>query len=68
MTPAVIYYPGVVPRKIDASTYHADLLPTLLSILNLTVTDSSVFDGVDLTQASDEMLSQRGVVSRNYMD
>jgi hypothetical protein len=68
MTPAVIYYPGVVPRTIESPTYHADLLPTLLSILDLTVTDSSVFDGVDLTQASDETLSQRVFVSRNYLD
>ncbi len=39
MTPAVIHFPGVVPRKISAPTSHADLLPTLMSILNIPLTD-----------------------------
>lgn len=68
MTPAVIYYPGVEPRHIDLPTFHADLLPTLLSILEIPITDSTVFDGLDLIGTDDETLSRRTFVSRNFLD
>jgi hypothetical protein len=68
MTPALIYSPGVVPRKIDLPTHHADLLPTLLSILDIPLTDPNVFDGIDLMTASDQTLAERSFVTRNYMD
>jgi membrane-anchored protein YejM (alkaline phosphatase superfamily) len=68
MTPAVIYYPGVEPRKIDLPTCHSDLLPTLLSILSIPVTDPAVFDGIDLLTVSEDTLADRSFVTRNFMD
>jgi len=68
MTPAVIYYPGVEPRTIDFPTFHADLLPTLLSVLDVSATDPTVFDGIDLLTSSDQRLAERSFVTLNYMD
>ena len=68
MTPAIIYYPGIEPREIDFPTSHADLLPTLLSIMDVPLTDPDVFDGVDLLTASDQTLAERSFLTRNYMD
>lgn len=68
MTPACIYYPGVVPRVIDAPTMHADLLPTLMAILEIPVNKPGVFDGVNLVTAQDSELTERMFLSRNYLD
>ena len=68
MTPALIYYPGVEPRIISEPTFHADILPTLLSVLGISTTDSSVFDGLDLTDASSKDLQERVFASCNFMD
>lgn len=68
MTPALIYYPGVRPRRIESPTFHSDLLPTLLSILGLTVSDPGVFDGVDLISADERDLAQREFVTCNFLD
>lgn len=68
MTPALIYSPGIEARTIEPPTSHADLLPTLLSILDIPVDDPSVFDGVDLTTTTDRELIERTFVSCNYMD
>ena len=63
MTPALIHYPGVTPRKIDCPTMHADILPTLLSVLNVPVTPSDVFDGVDLATVDEQELAERSFVT-----
>lgn len=68
MTPAIVYSPGITPREIDLPTYHADLLPTLLSILQVPLSDKTILDGVDLTTAADETLANRSFLSRNYLD
>lgn len=68
MTPMILYYPGVEPRVIEQRTLHADILPTLLSILKIPVTDPEIFDGVDLTTADAESLSNRIFTTSNFMD
>ncbi|MCC9654240.1 sulfatase-like hydrolase/transferase [Rhodopirellula halodulae] len=50
-TPAIIVGPDVVPKTVAATTSHADLLPTLLSLCDVSVSDSGCFDGRDLTDA-----------------
>lgn len=67
MTPAVLYVPGKPHRVIEAPTSHADLLPTLLSAIGIPIREKGVFDGVDLFKASDDQLSQRLLVTRNYL-
>ncbi|MFK8112057.1 MAG: sulfatase-like hydrolase/transferase [Rubripirellula sp.] len=67
MTPALVYSPGLDPRTIDQPTSHADLLPTLLSVLQIPTSDPSVFDGLDLTSVQDQDLAERMFVSRNYL-
>jgi hypothetical protein len=67
MTPAVVYIPGQPKRVIEAPTSHADLLPTILSAIGIPLSDDGVFDGVDLLEASDEILSKRLLVTRNYL-
>jgi membrane-anchored protein YejM (alkaline phosphatase superfamily) len=68
MTPALIYYPGVKPQQIRVPTFHADLLPTLLSILKIPLTDWSVFDGRDLLGTDQQVLSERTFLSSNFLD
>ncbi len=68
MTPMVFYYPGVMPRKIESPTLHADILPTVLSILNIPVTDPDALDGCDLTTVDHEFLSKRVFSVTNFMD
>lgn len=68
MTPAIIYYPGVRPAVIEAPTYHADLLPTLFSILNLSVENPEIFDGMSLVKVNPQMLSERSFISGNFID
>lgn len=50
-TPAIIVGPDVVPKTVAATTSHADLLPTLLSLCDVSVSDPGCFDGRDLTDA-----------------
>jgi membrane-anchored protein YejM (alkaline phosphatase superfamily) len=66
-TPAVLFIPGQPGRVIEAPTSHADLLPTILSATGVPLSDDGVFDGVDLLEASDEILSKRLLVTRNYL-
>ena len=68
MTPAVIYYPGVQPKTVTEVSFHADILPTLFSILGINVTNEHVFDGVDLISSSMRELQQRIFVTGNFMD
>lgn len=68
MSPAIVYYPGIQPRVIDAPTFHADLLPTLFSILGLSLSRSDVLDGIDLTSLNNRDLENRVFASGNFMD
>lgn len=68
MTPMMLYYPGVVPRTIEQPTTHADIFPTMLSILGLEVTKPDVFDGVDLTTVDQQKLANRVFTTANFMD
>jgi len=68
MTPMIFYYPGVEPRVIQERTTHTDILPTLLSILGLGITDRDVFDGCDLTSVNDDELADRIFVTSNLID
>ena len=68
MTPMILYYPGVEPRVIQERTTHTDILPTLLSILGLAVTDRETFDGCDLTSVKDDELRERIFVTSNLID
>lgn len=68
MTPMILYYPGVEPRVIEQRTTHTDILPTLLSILGLGITDRDVFDGCDLTSVTDDELAERIFVTSNLID
>ncbi|EMB18192.1 sulfatase-like hydrolase/transferase [Rhodopirellula europaea] len=51
-TPAILFGPEVTQRKIDFNTSHADLLPTLLSLAKIQVSDPDSFDGIDLSADS----------------
>ncbi|MFG0264008.1 MAG: sulfatase-like hydrolase/transferase [Rhodopirellula sp. JB055] len=51
-TPAILFGPEVAHRKIDTNTSHADLLPTLLSLAGIQVSDPDSFDGIDLSADS----------------
>lgn len=68
MTPAVIYYPGVDPRVIDAPTFHGDLLPTLLAILGIELKGEPLFDGLNVSQVDLSKLQERLFVSGNFID
>lgn len=67
MTPAVLFVPNRAPRVIEVPTSHADLLPTLLSAVGIKSTDELAFDGIDLHVASDQLLSKRLLLTRNYL-
>ncbi len=48
--PCLIYYKGkLTASKIDANTSHIDLMPTILSMVNIDYTSERNFDGVDLS-------------------
>ena len=68
MTPLILGYPGVKPRIIEQRTMHADILPTLFSILKIPVTDPEIFDGCDLTTVDPQTLSDRIFTTTNFMD
>ncbi|KLU02670.1 putative hydrolase [Rhodopirellula islandica] len=51
-TPAIVFGPDVVQREIRFNTSHADLLPTLISLAGIRVSDPDSFDGVDLSAES----------------
>jgi hypothetical protein len=51
---AAFHPSGVKPRVIQHKTMHADILPTLLSIMGVPVTQPESFDGVDLTSVDVE--------------
>ena len=68
MTPAVIYYPGGVARDLLAPTMHADLLPTLMSIVGTEISDSRTLDGVRLNGSDDSFLQNRVFAIRNYLN
>ena len=66
MTPAVIYFPGKPPRKINKPTIHADILPTLVAGLGLKVDDEEAWDGLDLN-VQDQRLNDRVIATRDYL-
>lgn len=67
-TPALVYYPGVKPRVIDSPTFHADLLPTLFSILDFSIDVEGVLDGIDLHSVETNVLNNRSFLTGNFMD
>ncbi|MDA9778238.1 sulfatase-like hydrolase/transferase [Rubripirellula sp.] len=67
MTPAILVGPNVQPRKILDPTCHADWLPTLLSISNLSITKPDTFDGVNLLQTTNKELQHRILATRDYL-
>ncbi len=68
MTPAIIFLPSHPSRVIDAPTSHADLLPTLLTAVDIAVSDPSALDGANLSSISDAELDERVFATRNYLD
>lgn len=68
MTPAVFFAPGCRPGTIDWPTSHADILPTLLATVGLALNEPEALDGVDLFTASQDTLSSRVLVTRNYLE
>ena len=67
MTPAVLYTPGEFRKSILEPTFHADLLPTLLTATGLRISDSDVLDGIDLMTRPHDKLEARLFVTRNYL-
>ena len=67
MTASFIHSPGMEPRKITTPTMHADLLPTLLTCLNVELSDPRAIDGVSLVSAGNPNLLQRCFSTRNYL-
>jgi hypothetical protein len=68
MTPAVIFRQGGTTRKIDIPTMHADILPTLLSMLEIELSDTKSLDGIDLSAANQKRLLNRTFTTRNYLN
>ena len=68
MTGAVIYCPGTTPRMITRPTSHADVLPSILSSLDIKLSDPDAIDGMSLLDATDIQLSQRCFSTRNYLE
>ncbi|MGI9470501.1 MAG: sulfatase-like hydrolase/transferase, partial [Rubripirellula sp.] len=67
MTPAVVHIPHSQPRVIHSPTSHADLLPTILSAIDLRLTNATTLDGVSLLDATEEELADRTFTTRNYL-
>ena len=67
MTPAVLYCPGQFKRVIEQPTFHADVLPTILSYLEAKLSDPEAIDGLSLTQATEQELVTRRFCVRNYL-
>lgn len=68
MTGAVIYCPDSPSRTITRPTSHADILPSLLSCLDVTLSDHDVIDGTSLLNATDTQLARRCFSTRNYLE
>lgn len=51
-TPVVIAGPAVESRKLTFTTSHADVLPTLLSLMDIQVSRPDLFDGEDVLRTS----------------
>ncbi|EMI16441.1 sulfatase family protein [Rhodopirellula maiorica SM1] len=70
MTPAIVYAPGITPQQIDQPTMHADLLPTLTALVDLPMSDRSVFDGsafASKRELSKSDLNERVFMVRDYL-
>lgn len=67
MTPAVFYAPDIPHRVIDSPTMHADVLPTLISLLGGSLSDADAIDGISLPQCGKNQLEQRLLATRNYL-
>ncbi|WP_372717853.1 sulfatase-like hydrolase/transferase [Novipirellula sp.] len=65
MTPAIVYAPGIKPERVDQPTMHADLLPTLIALTDLPMSDFSVFDGNPI--ASKKELNKSDLKERVFM-
>lgn len=67
MTAAVLYCPGEPVLLIDQPTSHADVLPTILSYLKVSLSDPEAIDGLSLEQATEQQLAFRRFCVRNYL-
>ncbi|MAI74202.1 MAG: hypothetical protein CMM01_25360 [Rhodopirellula sp.] len=67
MTAAVLYCPGASPNIIDQPTSHLDVLPTVLSCLNVQLSDPDAIDGLSLIDANQQRLDKRSFCVRNYL-
>jgi hypothetical protein len=67
MTAAVLHFPGEPAKVLERPTCHADVLPTLLSFLDVKLSDPNVIDGASLIGATDETLTERTFCVRNYL-
>ncbi|GAA5508374.1 sulfatase-like hydrolase/transferase [Novipirellula caenicola] len=70
MTPAIIFAPGITPKQIDQPTIHADLLPTLIELAGLPISDPSVFDGSPIASKSklnNSRWKERVFMVRDYL-
>ena len=65
MTPAIVYAPGIKSERMEQPTMHADLLPTLVALVDLPMSDLSVFDGNPI--ASNRELNNSGLNERVFM-
>lgn len=64
MTPALMHFPNRPLPETEGLTSHADVLPTMLRYLDLTVSDPAVFDGGELWRPPS---SDRTVSSMHYL-
>ena len=67
MTSAMAYFPGQQPLVIDEPTMHADVLPTILEELGLSVEPEGVFDGTALSATNLQSLRGRIFATMHYM-
>ena len=65
--PAILFGPGVMNRELRCATTHSDLLPTLLSLTNIAVSNPQGFDGLPLDTTKESVLDGRYVCTRDYL-
>ena len=64
-TPMVVYAPDGKQATVNSPTSHADLLPTLLDVTGIVVSDPDVMDGTSLLRP---IGPSRVILTRNYLD
>lgn len=67
MTPSVLFVPGRPAHTLDVPTSHVDLLPTLLDGVGISISQGSLFDGLNLFDTTPSQLADRVFATRNYL-